>query len=516
MQQNAILKTLALIVFAALSVVFTVQIFSSSGNVLGSSFRYLTPLAAFVGLMIPRFAFYLLLFSGAYLDLIKRFMILDSRFSDIDLAFLLGFAPALVAGMVLKFVVDVIMKSPNVTKRDLLLFGATTFLCVGLGGVQLIMAGGLRGIGNGVNMVAYLYMPLLVPRIFRNLAEIKSLLRATVLIYLPAALWAIQQAHFGLANFEMQYLLSGMTIEIRQLDEEVFRNMGTMVSAHALSMVSSILAMALLLPVSWKDGKITSKAWFNPLRILCAVLFMAGAYYTFSRTGWACAIVALLAFICLQSRALTYTAFFTALVAVTTLYLSADYLLESRTMVNAQDILFEKFGTSAEMRQMMVLGTLDARLDSMASFATDPKLWTPFGLAAAGSNHQVDWIHDILTETLVMIGYIPLSIFLICFLGGTLIAFGKLFKMPKGPHRLLTTYFAALGIGLMSGGFSQGAMILYFPINFFWCMFLGVAYSIFIWNKDQAPEIAEAIPEQPLAPPQRRSMNRFGNAVPHH
>ena len=348
MQQNAVSRILIGAVFTLLALIATLQIFTSQGNVLANSFRYLTPLALVVAMVTPRLAFYLLLLSGAYLDCIKRFMIIDSRFSDVDLAFMLSFAPAIVAGMVLKFLFSAIMGSGNISRREVMLFLGITLLCMFLGGAQLMMEGGLRNAGNAVNTVAYLYMPLLLPRLFGSLAELKKLMIAVVMIYLPAALWAIHQAHYGIADFEMQYLLSGMTIEVRQLDAEVFRNMGTMVSAHALSMVASILFAALLIPVVWKSGRISLKPWINPLRWLCIALFAISAYYTFSRTGWVCAAIALLAFFCLRSKLLTYTAFFSALAGITILYLSADYLLKSRIMATTQDQLFEKFGTSGK------------------------------------------------------------------------------------------------------------------------------------------------------------------------
>jgi hypothetical protein len=488
MQQSNIFRFFIIVVLTLCAVVGSLEIFTMQGNVLGNSFRILTPLAIVIGLVAPRLAFYMLLVAGGYLDLIKRFMILDSRFTDTDLAFLLGFAPALVAGLCLKFVFQAVSKSPTVSNREIKLFIGTTLLCSVLGAAQILMSGELRSAGAAVNMVAYLYMPLLILRIFNSIAEIKQLMIFVTVIYLPAALWAIHQAYFGLEAFEMQYLLSGMTVESRQLDEEVFRNMGTMVSAHALSMVASILAISLIIPVSWKTGELSLKTWLNPIRLICIWLLVTAAYFTYSRTGWACAFVAIIAFMCLQSRLLTITAYFCSIVAIISLYLTADFILRSRVMVETQSILFEKFGVSAEARQMLVLGTLDARLESMASFATDRSIWTPFGLKVSGSNAQVNWVHDILTENLIRLGYIPLTVIVLGFLGGIFFSFRALFRMQRGPHRTMVTYFSALALGMLSGGFSQGVMILYFPINFFWCMFLGIGFALFQWQKKQLIE----------------------------
>jgi predicted membrane channel-forming protein YqfA (hemolysin III family) len=77
MQQNTPTR---IFLFAALTLFAmgaAFQMFSMEGNVLGNSFRLLTPLAIVLGLATSRLPFYLLLAAGAYLDLIKRFMILD-------------------------------------------------------------------------------------------------------------------------------------------------------------------------------------------------------------------------------------------------------------------------------------------------------------------------------------------------------------------------------------------------------------------------------------------------------
>jgi hypothetical protein len=488
MQQNTILRIFILVTLTVFAVVASLQMFSSQGNVLGNSFRILTPLAIIISLAAPRFAFYLLLAAGAYLDLIKRFMVLDDRFTDLDLAFMLGFAPALVGGLVLKFIVAAISKSQEVSTKEIKLFVVTTLLCCLLGGAQILGSGGLRGAGSAINIVAYLYMPLLVPRIFKNIPDLKRLMVAIVLIYLPAALWAIRQAYFGLEAFEMEYLLSGMTAEDRQLNEVVFRNMGTMVSAHALSMVASILVAALLIPVSWKTGKISLKVWLNPLRLICIWLYLAGAYFTFSRTGWICAGFAVLGFICLQSRMLTFASFFGAIIGLVALYLSAKSLLENHTIGYAQDWLYDKFGHTAEMRQALMVGTFEARLESMAGFVNEESLWTPFGMKFADKQVEVKLVHDILTENLVRVGYIPLTILVLSFLISTFMCFRAMFRMPQGPYRTL--------------------MILYFPINFFWSMFLAASYMLYLMQRQSVETKIEVPATLELSP--RASKHQAG------
>lgn len=489
MQSNSITRIALLSLGILIALFATIQIFSTGGNVLANSFRILTPLAFAIGVFSPKAGFYLLLLAGGYLDLIKRFLIIESNFSDTDLAFMLAFAPAIVVGMVLLFVFQ--MATNRATPREVKLFIVISGVCAVLGAASVISEKSLRGLGFAVNTTAYLYLPLLIPRIFKSVAEVKTAMIAMVIVYLPAALWAIHQAKFGIAQFELAYLLSGMTTEVRQLDEAIFRNMGTMVSAHALSMVASILITALLLPISWKDGRFKITVWMNPLRIACIVLFLIGAYYTFSRTGWVCGICAILAFIVLQSRTLTYASYFAALAGLTTLYLTAEEILKSRVVQHAQDWLFANFGGTAEARQALVIGTIEARLESMSNFVNESSLWSPFGLKIAGREIEVKWVHDILSETLVKVGYIPLTIMVFGANIGVFMALRAIFRMPLGPNRNLVTYFTALTIGMIAAGFSQGVMILYFPINMFWCFFFAMACTAYFWQTQKTvPTIA--------------------------
>lgn len=472
--------------FALLAfVLFTISsVFSGGGNVIGNISLVMAIVAFVVGFTNVKFAMILLFVSGAYLDTVKRLMTIDIGFSSLDIAYILILPVLIIAGMMTKLVGAWLIKPDQVDKRQMVSFIIITGLGLMMGGAYLLSSdAGLRGLGDAANASAYLYLIIIIPIYYKEKKDLYTLMKWLVVVYAPAGLWAIKQACWGIADFELAYLLSGYTNEIRQLDELVFRNMGTMVSAAALSMVASILAASLIIPIKWDSGKIALKVWLNPVRVVFVVIFVLSAYYTYSRTGWVCALIAIMGFALLQKKILAYTFSIFAVCGLFAIYLSADYLYTNKIVIELQDYIFEEIATSDEAKQALVVGTLEGRLESMREFTNNSNIWTPFGLRMAGlSTNEVlegDQVHDVFTELLVKMGYIPLSILL---LAGIFI-FVRILNLNFSFQNRLDAnsfrYFFALGGGMMLTGLSQGKMLFIFPTNLFWCLFFGMAFSIY-------------------------------------
>lgn len=490
------------IIGVLLALLVAINVFTSGANVLAQSFRYLTPIALVVGITNPRFAMIVMLLAGAYLDEVKRLMILDTRFSNVDLAFLLGFSPALMGGVVLGILLSWVTGKKSYSRREVWLFLLITVFGVVMGCAYLMIGEGMRSLGDAVNVAAYNYLFLAIPMFYQSRKEVIGLLKNAMIIYLPAALWAIKQGEWGLAGFELDYIEAGYSIESRQLGELVFRNMGTMVSAAVLSMIASLMAAALLIPVQWKKERLSFRAWLSPIRWLVIVGYILAAKYTYSRTGWVCGGLAIGAFLVLGSRFLTYGGITSALVALALLYANAGRLEESKVLNRWQDYLFENVAQTDEQKQAMVIGTLAGRLESMAQFTENSEIWTPFGLKIAHKTQVTEglWIHDALTEALVMVGYVPLTILIL----GVLFVLWKVlrsfFSMENGPDRLFVRYYLALGGAMLFTGLSHGKSLFVFPTNFFWCMFFSSAYAMYLLHQRSS---AVAIAPQKQAVPQR-------------
>lgn len=459
-------------------------IFSSGGNVVGKV-AVVGSVAAFViGISNVRAGIILALLCGAYLDAFKRLLIVDSNFGTFDIAAIQVIPVILMLGMVLRLVLGWITKPANIERWQIITFLVITMLGCVLGAAYVFSGEmGMRALGDAANASAYLYLILLVPVYFGSKHEVFTLLKFILIIYVPVAIWALKQGVYGLADFEYDYLISGYTIEVRQLNEKVFRNMGSMVSAAALSMVSSILLAALIIPLRWKDGAFSLGVWFNPARWVFGILFAIGAYYTYSRTGWVCGLAAIVIFMFLQRKITAYGGALLGLSMLVGLYVSADYLYNNKYLIVWQEEIFTEFANSDQAQQALVIGTLEGRLESMREFATNREIWTPFGLAIAdkslSSSLEGDQVHDVMTEFLVKIGYIPMAIM---FLGG-LWFFMRVMKVnfsfnSREDSRCFRFYLALAG-GMLLTGLSQGKMLFIFPTNLFWCLFFGMAFAVY-------------------------------------
>jgi hypothetical protein len=126
--------------------------------------------------------------------------------------------------------------------------GAAALLLVSMTGANK----GFRSLGDSVNAAVYLLLLYTVPALFRTPGDLKKLLKICVVLYVPAIIYML--VHFfrdGIFDWEMDYVKSGLTGEIRQLMERKFRPFGTMNSAANASTVFGLI-LALIVSGIWK------------------------------------------------------------------------------------------------------------------------------------------------------------------------------------------------------------------------------------------------------------------------
>jgi len=302
------------------------------------------------------------------------------------------------------------------------------------------------------------------------------------MVFVPVALYGIYQGFYGFTDFELAYLESGLTIESRQLNEQVVRRMSSLGTSASLSTITGTFA-----GLSFSFVALNPKMRLTPqkmfVKVLMGIAFSVCAYWTFSRAGWLCGIMAFMIVIILKSKTLTIISMIMSIIGIITLYSLADKLWQDDVLRDIQTSILENSDGGAELEQAAKLVTWNARLESMSHFSRKSELWTPFGLKVAGTEHVKKglWIHDPVTETLVKRGYIGL---LIVFMIG-IYALRKFFKfywsLSSGSkdEKLLRFLFAGGG-GIMVTGASHGASLYVFPTNLMWALFFGAVFSLII------------------------------------
>jgi hypothetical protein len=519
MNGNAINSIAATFALLAASLWVEFDFFTSGGNAVARSYMYVMGASGIYGLLSPHRAFYILLFLTAYLDYFKRLMIFDSALSRMDLYFVLGIAPCTLVGIAVSVLYQHFMgrSEPRPGLLRLMFFtftGAAALLLVSMTGANK----GFRSLGDSVNAAVYLLLLYTVPALFRTPGDLKKLLKICVVLYVPAIIYML--VHFfrdGIFDWEMDYVKSGLTGEIRQLMERKFRPFGTMNSAANASTVFGLI-LALIVSGIWKYRSLPPyDRQTNPItRFLLIVPIGLAMYATFSRMGWISCVVSIVAVWFFKRRALTLLGYALALTAAVATVLASPYLLRYKILNRISEDLIDNQG-SDEWTQTANISTLNDRLEGFNALVTNPKVWTPLGLRFSPYNEQsvISQVrsHDLFTDTLLRYGYLPILLGLV--FGGILLArlHRFIFDQPPGLSREMAATCLAAALTITAGGLVNGAQLSTYPVNFFiWLMFSVVA-SLMMHASEQ--KALAPLPEKDSPPaPSWRDVQKIAGRRP--
>lgn len=510
MNGNALVRILATfgLLIASLWVAF--DIFTSGSNAVARFYMYTMVTAGIYGLLNARRAFFLLLFLTGYLDFFKRFMIFDSALSRMDLYYVLGIAPACLAGIVGNILymhfTGKVGSRPGLNKVIILTLagtGAALFLSLSGG------ASGFRSIGDSVNATAYISLLFVVPVLFRTPDELRRLLKALVILYVPAIAYMLVHYFRGaIFDWEMAYLKSGLTIEIRQLSERVFRPFGTMNAAGNASVAFGCIA-AVCLSGMWSRPGSNGRSMFFGFRFFILPAAAIAMYATYSRTGWVLGAVAILAAPMIKNRSFTLGGYILAITAFLSVVAASPYLLKHQILNELSSDMFEEKRTD-EWAQTTNISTLNDRLSGFAFLMEEPRVWTPFGMKLSGANaSQVlgnAKVHDLITEMLVKYGYITLLFAGIFMLRQLWKLHSTIFNEPEPLAKALGASSLAIGLSVTSGATVNGSQFETYPTNFFIWFFFAITTSLAMYARERSLAQAPATAAEP--PPWMKSQVR--------
>ncbi len=489
MNGNALIRILATfgLLIASLWVAF--DIFTSGSNAVARFYMYTMIVAGVYGLLNARRAFYVLLFLTGYLDFFKRLMIFDTGVSRMDLYFVLGIAPATLCGMagniLYQHFTGKLKGRPGINKLIV-----AVCLCTALAMLLALTSGSgsYRSLGDTVNATIYLLLLFIVPVLFRTPEELRHMLKILVILYIPAIAYMLM--HYfrgGILAWEMDYVKSGLTIEIRQLSERVFRPFGTMNSAANASMVFAGI-LALCFSGMWTKPDRHGRKDFFPVRFFLIPAIALAMFATYSRTGWVFAVIAVIAAPMMRNRLLTMSGYILAIGAFVGVILASGYLLRHRLLNEwSEDIYMEK--RTGEWSQATNLATLNDRLEGFESLVKEPRAWTPLGLKL--SSHTESSVrsnvatHDMFTDLLLNYGYLTMlaaGIFMMYHLWKL---HRLVFYEPEPLTRSVAATCLAIGLATASGATVNGAQFSTYPVNFFIWFNFAVVGSLLMYVKER-------------------------------
>lgn len=461
----------------------------TSTNALGNMFLYMTVAMGIFGMLLPRQGVYLMIFLSGYIDFFKRLMIFGEYTTPKDIAYVLSAPLAVAAGAVLGSVMSLVLGKAAMKKQTVIAFVlATVAFALTVGGA-LVGGAGMRSLGLAVNAGAYAYMIFLIPIHFSKAEDMRKLLVTIFITFIPVALYTFRHRYFGLADFEYDYLLSGLSQEARILwESSALRTFSTMNGAAVVSTMLSI--MVLLCFVSLRPYNQKSSFIQKVAKASLALLFMAGAYFTVSRGGWVCGVAAIGFYIMFQRKITTIAVYATAIIGFGAVVAVAPTVHKHRLLDDAQVYLNKNIaGDDAGVYESraLVLGTFYDRVLGWRNLTQEPYLYTPFGFKLAGreaSNNPDDRAnylgHDITIHLLIKIGYVGVLVMLVI---GAISSY-KLHKFvlslaPGTLEKKICTLALALAGAIFFGSFGNASQLEVFPQNFYFFLFLGMVFAIY-------------------------------------
>ena len=458
-------------------------------NAIAHLFLYLTVTGGLLAVLAPRHGFYLLLVSCAYTDLLKRLMVVSGRMSMSDLFYVLGFSPVLLGVIISTLLLRGMVGKLQVTAFHMkllvlagLLFAATTAMAA---------LGGEKGVGKLLQHAAnggfYASLLFVIPVLLPTVQQCLKLLRFVMWIYVPVALYGIAQGLWGFREFEVAYLRTGLSIEIKQLLTDRVRAFSTLNSPTALGAISACL---MTLPLFLARTKNRMGRRFLPLSVaaLLTVLYAGSLVASTSRSGLIVVAVICAGTVCFKSARGTLLFYLGASAAFAALVAAASVLRDRLAAIT--EYLLTHAGGLGEAN--LNVNTFSDRLQGFSQVLTNPSAYTLFGHGLERGKDPNDplYNHDMLSGILVQYGAVALFGLLLtgAFLLWRVHAAALRLQIPA--LRRLCAYMLALLLGLVAISVTSGTVLSIFPVNtFFW---LAASFAIVICRAEMNPAMSAA------------------------
>ncbi len=506
------LKALISVLFGlSLGLYVMVEVLLARSSSLGQLYLFLAIGSFVFGLTNPRAAMYAMLVSTVYIDVLKRLMIVGGNPTFVDVAYILAIPPLLVAGSIISVFLGVTVGRGKMTKDMVASLIVSVFVVVvtvagtlGSGDSQ-----GLGQLSGIVNQGFYAFLFFTIPVLFPTDEERRKILHFSFLTFIPSVFYMFWQRKFGYADYEVAYLQSGLTIEAKNLVETMgqVRCFSTFNGAGTASTLLSIYILYCFVPLRPGNGKPTFFQRFG--KWLLAPLFLLASYFTIVRTGWACGLGTIVAFIFLGTRMRArfglgmVVGLFATVVALAPIMVRDRWL---QTIESELQRIVLATTNDPTLKRAVVLGTAQDRVQGWANLTQSSELWQPFGFAASGisvkntTNADFHWGHDALIDALIKIGYIPLSLIVALAIFMVKKLFGYMYSLSPTDLAFKNTRLCmALAFGILVGAMGNGAQFRNYPQNFFFAIWLAIPFATYQSAMRQRREARQAAREEAKA-----------------
>jgi len=486
------------------------SILMGGGNEIAAFYQYLLAVLFVAGIVAPRGAFVFWVMLCGYTDLLKRFMVLTGRVSFTDLYAVLGIPPIMLTAITFSVVVGAFSGRFQLRRLHWNLLVISCLIILATAGFAahdsgLVIKSVMPAVANNG---LYFLLLFLLPTLFQTTDEILKLLRLLLWAYLPVAAYGIFQQTYGYREFEIAYLKSGLTIEIKQLLTSEVRAFSTLNSTTALATVcAALFCISVVLPFLAYDSTRRRRilGWLPAM--LFALAYLGGLVASTGRAALSLIVFGLAGWICFQSVRKTIAVYLCGIVGFLLLVFSAESILANMNLF--QDEVTTAVGDGKQfVRQMTRVGTYSDRLKGFSNLVRNPDVWTLFGHRVVEDNDRSLFSHDILTNSLVHYGMVPVGVTILLLIAGLFKAHREVLRIRDPLRRQLSAALLGLSLSFIVLSLLAGNVLVVFPINVFACLFAGMMLVIFQHDRISV-RAEEPVLLQPEPETQQRTVHRF-------
>jgi hypothetical protein len=464
--------------------------------------------AIFFGMAVvaPRAGIVLLLLLCAYSDIVKRMLVFWGDLSYEQISYVLAAAPVVVIGLFVAIITRWAFHQAVLHLRDTLLFVAV-FLSILVNIVIAKIAGEdlLGAMKAAANNGLYLLLAPVMLKLVRQSEDVDYYILKARWIFVPVALYGIWQSVFGLADFEFEYLRSGLTIMVKELWDLRPRPFSTLNSAGSLGTVCAAFSVLSLYPLL--VNRKTSISLNQKLASIgCSILFFAGFVVSLVRSSIVVWIVSVLAYWCFRSARRTQLFYWGASLSFATLLIFSPYFLEKLADWDPSQYVSSDVATQA-----LRIQTYSDRLKGFVNLTRSTDMYSAFGLPESKKDMETTYFHDPISSLVVNVGVVGFLAAVIPFIVVLRILHQRVLKLTPGPERNSVVLLIAINTGWLACHILFNGVITVFPVNAFFWMFGGMAGALLL--EEQSAE-AESVSSEPTTPrwsrigTQRQTANR--------
>lgn len=447
----------------------------------------INPLAAFcvcasavffvMAAVSPRAGVILLLLQCAYSDLLKRMLVFWGDLSFEQVSYVLIGAPLVVAGLFVSVITQSAFHRLRISSRDFLLLAAVG-VAMALNFFLAKRAGAetLESLKQAANNGLYLTLTPIAMKLIQSPEQIGRVLLNARLIFMPVAAYGIFQAIFGLADFEIEYLKSGLTIMVKELFDVRPRPFSTLNSGTALSVIASAFALLSLYPLIIRGRRTPIGERIKSISL--SLLYLTSAVVSLVRGGIMVWIVGLVALWCFGSRVRTRVFYISGVAAFALLIAASPYLIDNIAVWDpANNVDSEVIG------QAVRLQTYSERLKGFVNLTRSTDMYSLIGLPEYQKMTETTWNHDPISSLLVDFGLVGLVTVATILILALRFIHVRLLALPEGPVRATAVLLAAINAGILVSHMLFNGIFGTFPINAFFWLFAGML-GVLLLRKD--------------------------------